>query len=154
MSWRFAEWTTPLHEHFLTETDPALNPFFGLFEDACQSLGRTVEREIFPAGTDSRFLRALGVQAVGFSPMAATPTLLHEHNEALSVATFLEGIKAYECILPAICDATAEMARVEKPIDEAKPKGSTLGPIIKRAAFAVAWTMLLKAAWHRAITAN
>ena len=79
--------------------------------------------------------------------MAAIPTLLHEHNEALSVATFLEGIKVYECILPATCDATAEMARVEKPTDETKPKGSALGPIIKRAAFAVGWTMLLKAPW-------
>jgi len=37
-----------------------------------------VEREIFPAGTDSRFLRAMGVQAIGFSPMAYTPILLHE----------------------------------------------------------------------------
>lgn len=38
----------------------------------------SVEREIFPAATDSRFLRKLGIQAVGFSPMASTPTLLHE----------------------------------------------------------------------------
>ena len=64
-----------------------------------------VEREIFPAATDSRFLRELGVQAVGFSPMAATPVLLHEHNEALSVRTYLDGIRAYEAIIPAIADA-------------------------------------------------
>ena len=64
-----------------------------------------VEREIFPAATDSRFLRELGVQAVGFSPMAHTPVLLHEHNEALSVRTFLDGIRAYEAVIPALANA-------------------------------------------------
>jgi len=138
LSWRFAPWTSPLTEHHLTDTDRATNPFFGIFEDACASLpppaaseesdapstssGREekeaapaaagrhpVEREIFPAGTDSRFLRALGVQAVGFSPMAATPMLLHEHDEALSVATFLKGVGAYQAILFALADAPASV---------------------------------------------
>merc|ERR1712166_1074598 len=61
--------------------------------------------EIFPAGTDSRFLRALGVQAIGFSPMAKSPILLHEHNEALSVKAFLYGISVYEKVLDALATA-------------------------------------------------
>jgi len=107
LSWRFAPWTTALHEHHLTDTDRAKNPFWGVFEDACSSKGTKVEREIFPAGTDSRFLRALGVQAIGFSPMASTPILLHEHNEALSVASFLRGIEVYEEVI----DRLANTAR-------------------------------------------
>jgi len=47
-------------------------------EEAASPADFRVEREIFPAGTDSRFLRAMGVQAIGFSPMAHTPILLHE----------------------------------------------------------------------------
>lgn len=165
---RFAPWTAPLHEHHVTSTDRAASPFFGIFEDACATCidqihpqssssaaaavageaaalpANRVEREIFPAATDSRFLRALKVQAVGFSPMASTPVLLHEvcahrrllawgrgpsfqghspfespcpayalllqqqHDEALSVATFLRGIHVYEHIIPALANAPAD----------------------------------------------
>merc|ERR1712151_733319 len=78
---------------------------WGIVEDACASMGTKVEREIFPAGTDSRFLREIGVPSIGFSPMAETPILLHEHNEALSVATFLRGIAVYERIIFALAEA-------------------------------------------------
>ncbi|KOM25501.1 hypothetical protein LR48_Vigan107s002000 [Vigna angularis] len=37
--------------------------------------------EVFPAATDSRYFRDLGLPAIGFSPMANTPLLLHDHNE-------------------------------------------------------------------------
>lgn len=50
---------------------------------------------VFPAGTDSRFLRELQVPALGFSPMKNSPILLHEHNEYLSVDVFLAGIDVY-----------------------------------------------------------
>ena len=50
-------------------------------------------QEIFPAGTDSRFLRALGIPAFGFSPLANSPILLHEHNEHVDKHVFLAGIK-------------------------------------------------------------
>jgi aminoacylase len=108
LSWKFAPWTIPLHQHYLTETDLAKNPFWGIFEDACHSQGAKVEREIFPAGTDSRLLRALGIGALGFSPMKRTPILLHEHNEALSVATLLQGIDMYEKILDSLCNANRQ----------------------------------------------
>lgn len=115
LSWKFAPWTSPLHEHYLTETDRTKNPFFGIFEDACEAMGARVEREIFPAGTDSRFLRALGIQAVGFSPMARTPTLLHEHNEALAVSTFLRGIGVYEKIIAKLADTPELPTEAKEP---------------------------------------
>jgi hypothetical protein len=40
--------------------------------------------------------------------MASTPVLLHEHDEALSVATFLQGVKVYEAIIPALANAPAD----------------------------------------------
>ncbi|BAT89813.1 hypothetical protein VIGAN_06088300 [Vigna angularis var. angularis] len=39
--------------------------------------------EVFPAATDSRYFCDLGLPAIGFSPMANTPLLLHDHNEDL-----------------------------------------------------------------------
>ncbi|BAT83628.1 hypothetical protein VIGAN_04080700 [Vigna angularis var. angularis] len=36
---------------------------------------------IFGRATDSRYFRDLGLPAIGFSSMANTPFLLHDHNE-------------------------------------------------------------------------
>ena len=52
----------------------------------------------------SRFLRAIGVPALGFSPMNHTAVLLHDHNECLSEAIFLKGIDAYCHIIPALAN--------------------------------------------------
>ena len=54
---------------------------------------------IFPAATDSRFLRALGIRAIGFSPMRNSPILLHEHDEYLDRGVFVEGCAVYEKLL-------------------------------------------------------
>lgn len=54
---------------------------------------------MFPAATDSRFLRQLGIPALGFSPMNNTEILLHEHNESLHRDVFLKGIDVYTTIL-------------------------------------------------------
>ena len=60
---------------------------------------------IFPAGTDSRYIREVGIPAFGFSPMNNTPVLLHDHNEFLNEKVFLKGIDIF-------CDVIAEMANV------------------------------------------
>ena len=75
-----------------------------------KATGARVEREIFPAGTDSQFLRAVGIPAVGFSPLPGTPILLHEHNEALSVQTFLDGIATYVQVIEALAGAERQPA--------------------------------------------
>ena len=51
--------------------------------------------QVFPAATDSRFLRLLGIRALGFSPMRNSDILLHENNECLDVNVFLEGVHVY-----------------------------------------------------------
>lgn len=52
-----------------------------------------VERAIFPAATDARYVRRAGVPAFGFSPMRRTPSLLHDHNEYLERHVYLEGVE-------------------------------------------------------------
>ncbi len=51
-----------------------------------------VKPQIFPAATDSRFIREVGIPALGFSPMPNTPVLLHDHNEFLNEKIFIDGI--------------------------------------------------------------
>ncbi|KAG5187829.1 hypothetical protein JKP88DRAFT_353573 [Tribonema minus] len=105
VSWSFAPWTTPLHDHYLTSIDRDVNPWWGMFLDAMAHGGVPVEPEIFPAATDSRFLRRIGVAALGFSPMRRTPVLLHEHDEWLHEDVFLEGIDVYERLVEALAGA-------------------------------------------------
>jgi len=107
LEWRFAEWTSPLHDHYLTSLDREKNPWWGLFLDACRARGTDLEPEVFPAGTDSRFLRRIGVPAIGFSPIKNTPILLHDHNEFLHKDVFLEGIDVYEDLIRALASAEA-----------------------------------------------
>ncbi|KAJ4747413.1 Aminoacylase [Rhynchospora pubera] len=58
------------------------NPWWSLLGDAVKKAGGKLGKpEIFPASTDARYFRELGIPAFGFSPMANTPILLHDHNE-------------------------------------------------------------------------
>jgi len=97
VSWAFDTRTNPLREHKTTPLDES-NVWWTLFQEACNSIGVKLETEVFPAATDSRFLRKVGVPAVGFSPMRNTTILLHEHNESVPKHVFLEGIDVYETI--------------------------------------------------------
>ena len=103
LQWKFAAYGgEPLHEHHTSVTDDS-NPFWQRLTQVLRDrFAIPVEREIFPAATDSRFLRALKIPCFGFSPMRLCPILLHEHNEYVPVKTFLEGIAVYEALLPAI----------------------------------------------------
>lgn len=57
---------------------------------------------VFPAATDSRFLRALGVRAFGFSPMKDHPILFHNHDEYLEEGLFIEGCAVYVKLITAL----------------------------------------------------
>ncbi|CAN4112639.1 unnamed protein product [Withania somnifera] len=76
------------------------NIWWALFEEAVikanASLGKP---EVFPASTDMRYFRKRGLPAIGFSPMANTPILLHDHNEFLNKDEYLKGIDVYESII-------------------------------------------------------
>ncbi|XP_069331890.1 aminoacylase-1 [Eulemur rufifrons] len=87
----------------IDDSDPWWSAFSRVFKD----MNLTLEVEIFPATTDSRYLRAAGVPALGFSPMNRTPVLLHDHDERLHEAVFLRGIDIYTQLLPALASVPA-----------------------------------------------
>jgi len=76
------------------------NIYWNNFKSSCEKLNIKLVTEIFPAATDSRFIRNLGIPAFGFSPINNTPILLHDHNEFLNENTFVKGIDIYMGIIP------------------------------------------------------
>ncbi|KAM6558094.1 hypothetical protein CsatA_027333 [Cannabis sativa] len=90
----------------ITSTDSS-NPWWNLLEEAVKRAnGKLGKPEIFPASTDARYFRDQGLPAIGFSPMANTPILLHDHNEFLNIAEYLKGIEVYESIIKAYTSYT------------------------------------------------
>ncbi|XP_061146532.1 aminoacylase-1A-like isoform X1 [Syngnathus typhle] len=83
------------------------DPWWSAFSQACKEMDWTLQKEIFPAATDSRFIRAVGIPAIGFSPMNHTPILLHDHNEFLNERVFLKGIDVYKKLIPALANVPA-----------------------------------------------
>ncbi|PKU73611.1 aminoacylase [Dendrobium catenatum] len=81
-------------------TADSSNPWWTLLDEAVKKAdGRLAKPEIFPASTDARYFRERGIPAFGFSPMANTPILLHDHNEFLNKEEYLKGIAIYESII-------------------------------------------------------
>ncbi|KAM4651667.1 aminoacylase-1-like isoform 2-T3 [Discoglossus pictus] len=78
------------------------NPWWRAFSTPCKELGLQLKPQIFPASTDSYYLRKAGYPALGFSPMNHTPILLHDHNEYLNEKIFLEGINIYTKIISSL----------------------------------------------------
>lgn len=71
------------------------NPYWVAFKAAADELQIKLDCRIFPGGTDSRYVRDVGIPALGFSPMNHTPVLLHDHDEFLNADIFLKGIDIY-----------------------------------------------------------
>jgi len=82
----------------LTPTNPD-DPWFSALTAGINKHNLKTKNEIFPAGTDSRYLREVGIPAIGFSPMPNTPTLLHDHDEFLNETIFLKGIDVFTDII-------------------------------------------------------
>jgi len=70
-----------------------------------KELNVKIEPEVFPAATDSRFLRELGLPAYGFSPMRNTPILLHDHNEYIHRDILLEGVGVFQALIKSLANA-------------------------------------------------
>ncbi len=51
---------------------------------------------------DSRFIREMGIPAIGVSPFRNTPVLLHDHDEHLGCSEYLEGVSIYEDLVQAL----------------------------------------------------
>ena len=79
--------------------------WFRAFKTGCEKSNLKFDLKIFPAATDSRYLREVGIPAFGFSPMPHTPILLHDHNEFLNEKIFLEGIPIFCTIIKEIANA-------------------------------------------------
>jgi len=99
------EFVYKVTKNAVTSLDRTLNPFWGIFEDACAEMKMDIVPEIFPAGTDSRYLRVLNIPVLGFSPMNNTKILLHDHNERLNRNVFLRGITIYEHLIQRLANA-------------------------------------------------
>jgi len=80
------------------------NIWWTVFKGVLQDLNCKIDPQIFPAATDSRYIRNLGIPAFGFSPMNHTPILLHDHNEFLNEEVFLKGIDYFVKIIDALAN--------------------------------------------------
>ncbi|KAB1205342.1 Aminoacylase-1 [Morella rubra] len=79
------------------------NPWWSIFKQAINAVGgKLAKPEILSSTTDARYMRQLGIPALGFSPMSNTPILLHEHNEYLKDTVYLKGIEVYESIISSL----------------------------------------------------
>eukprot|EP01133_Synstelium_polycarpum_P007346 gene7346-8557_t len=97
LSFQFAEY---IAKNGMTDIQNADKKWWDTFSQSCERVNVKLVPEIFPAATDSRFIRNLGIPAFGFSPINNTPILLHDHNEFLNEKVFLRGLDIYESIIP------------------------------------------------------
>jgi len=103
----------------VTSMDAAVNPWWGVFTRSLAAQGLEVEPDIFPAATDASYLRVKGIPSLGFSPMRRTPKLLHEHDEHLSEAVYIEGIDIYTRLIDDLASAPAfEGEPVAPPVEQ------------------------------------
>ena len=80
-----------------TATDES-NPWWSVFEQAITSAGGKLSKpEILSSTTDSRFVRQLGIPALGFSPMSNTPILLHDNDEVSDPGLILFSLSRMWC---------------------------------------------------------
>ena len=80
-------------------------------------MGLSIQPQVFPAATDSRFLRALGIRALGFSPMKNTEIMLHENDEYLPESEYLQGIQVYIGLLEKLASQGKEIEEKETKIN-------------------------------------
>ncbi|GMH58168.1 hypothetical protein TrLO_g12543 [Triparma laevis f. longispina] len=107
VTWDFIGNGNDFDTHYTTSTNVEVNPFYREFLEGVRLSGIECRPEVFPAATDSRFLRKLGIRALGFSPMRNSEILLHEYNENVKVEVFEEGVEVYMKLIPHL--ATCEI---------------------------------------------
>lgn len=80
------------------------NIYWSAFKKALDEAGLKTSLQVFPGATDSRYLRMVGIPAIGFSPMNNTPVLLHDNDEFLKAGTYLKGVEIYVKILKSLAN--------------------------------------------------
>ncbi|KNC96055.1 N-acyl-L-amino-acid amidohydrolase [Spizellomyces punctatus DAOM BR117] len=94
------EWVNTFWSNACTLTDDT-NVWWRIVKGVADKRNIKLEPEIFPAATDSRYIREVGIPAFGISPMRNTPVLLHDHDEYLNEKVFLEGVEFYVDLIEA-----------------------------------------------------
>jgi len=79
--------------------------WFKILKNSLEQMKLEIDLQIFPAATDCRYIRNKGIPSFGFSPINATPILLHDHNEFLNEKIFLRGIEIFTKIIHDLADA-------------------------------------------------
>ncbi|XP_055714094.1 aminoacylase-1-like [Phlebotomus papatasi] len=82
----------------------ASNIYWTAFKGAIDELKLNIRTQVFPGGTDSRYVREIGIPAIGFSPMGNTPVLLHDHDEFLQADVYLRGIDIFKKIIDKVAN--------------------------------------------------
>lgn len=80
------------------------NPWWVAFREACSKMDVKLKTMISAGGSDSRYVRSVGIHSLGFSPMCNTPVLLHDNDEYLNEEIFLKGIDIYYGIIKAMAN--------------------------------------------------
>merc|ERR1719341_619587 len=80
------------------------DPWYSALSAAFKKHNLEITPKIFPAATDSRYIREVGVPAIGFSPLHRTPVLLHDHNEFIYESIFLKGIDIFVDMIANLAD--------------------------------------------------
>ena len=86
---------TGITKNVSTSIDPEKNKWWAKFKQVCLELGIDIVPQVFPAATDSRYLRILGIPCLGFSPLRNTPVKFHDHDEYLECSVYLASIPIY-----------------------------------------------------------
>lgn len=117
------KWAQKVTSDVITSRDPKQNPYITAFEAgfASAEIDNRLNHAIFPAATDARFLRDLGIPCFGFSPIEKTPDLLHKHNEFISVDGYLQGVAIYKNVISHLADSHShEVTHDELPVMESE----------------------------------
>ncbi|KXN66402.1 Zn-dependent exopeptidase [Conidiobolus coronatus NRRL 28638] len=91
---------------YFNDADPTISlndsnaHFYNTVINTTKEFGVDIKTQIFPGGTDSRYLRESGIPAYSITPCANVETLAHDHNEYLPVRCLQAGVLFYENLLP------------------------------------------------------
>uniref|UniRef100_A0A915DB75 N-acyl-aliphatic-L-amino acid amidohydrolase n=1 Tax=Ditylenchus dipsaci TaxID=166011 RepID=A0A915DB75_9BILA len=86
------------------------NPWWQAFSGALKEEKCDFDTEISVSGIDARYMREVGIPAIGFSPIINHPLVSgwHTHDEFLNETTFLRGIQLYMKIIHRLADVPKE----------------------------------------------
>ncbi|KAJ9086887.1 adenylate cyclase [Entomophthora muscae] len=81
-------------------TNATSNAFWSSIQETANELNLPLKLAVFPAATDSRHLRKLGIPAIGLTPINQHPIQAHAIDESIRLKAFYKGIKFYTKLLP------------------------------------------------------